>query len=46
MPETFTKWLLIDVVVINDQVSVEDLLKGIIASGNDAYVALAEDSWI
>ena len=30
-------------IMINDQVSVEDLLKGIIiASGNDACVALAE----
>ena len=35
--------LFIDVHTINDQVSVEDLLKGIIiASGNDACVALAE----
>ena len=34
-------------IMINDQVSVENLLKGIIiASGNDACVALAEDSWI
>ena len=30
-------------IMVNDQVSVEDLLKGIIiASGNDACVALAE----
>ena len=29
-------------IMINDEVSVEDLLKGIIASGNDACVALAE----
>ena len=30
-------------IMINDQVSVEDLLRGIIvASGNDACVALAE----
>ena len=29
-------------IMINDQVTVEDLLKGIIASGNDACVALAE----
>ena len=29
-------------IMVNDQVSVENLLKGIIASGNDACVALAE----
>ena len=34
-------------IMINDEVSVEDLLKGIIiASGNDACVALAEYSRI
>ena len=39
----FHKGLFINVIMVNDEVTVEDLLSGIIiASGNDACVALAE----
>ena len=41
--ETFTGWVFINVYNDQHQVSVENLLKGIIiASGNDACIALAE----